>query len=583
MNRLSPKYLSKNQGTYRLVCSLDQEVAEFEKQKTICQEKRNSVGDALSEYLNQHESNLTTDYTSTTALSALISFFANRGLIVAQSPEQLALIRKNAVEKREYCIARFILEVKEKDSPLFSYILEMVKGFFVSMAIAFRPENSSLPEAKFKGLQCFLDTRIIIDALGLRLQSGKKAAIELLDMLKTEQATLCCFSHTVDEIRDIIKAYRKSLSSSGTRDSGNTLESWDEQHYSAEQVTRYLHTLTNKIEALGITIVSWDKKPQLKATGIYVKKFKIELGRRVSYRSKSAYDNDLSSVLNVMRLRNGEKSVELEKCKYIFITTNIPLIGVVDSCLYNPGDTIPPTISDMTMSSIVWLKTGKTHKDYPKYKLIEQAMLAIEPTSTFLSAFYKEIAILQSEGNLTEEEATIISTDIQLRRELVVVTNGDASNINSDVVLEMRDRLKIRYAGESRKDAEAKYQQYLAQKKVNNEAITQIIKTIGDSGIAAKDKAVHRLTIVYKLLWAVLVLAFIASLFVGFFANKVFSVWSIILLVLNILTVIDFLVSKLRLIKRLITKAGDYYAERARIKKQEELQPIIDKLMETTT
>ena len=147
----------------------------------------------------------------------------------------------------------------------------------------------------------------------------------------------------------------------------------------------------------------------------------------------------------------------------------------------------------------------------------------------------------------------------------------------------MRDRLKIRYAGESRKDAEAKYQQYLAQKKVNNEAITQIIKKIDDSGIAAKDKAVHRLTIIYKLLWAVLVLAFITSLFVGFFANKVFSVWSIILLVLNILAAIDFLVSKLRLIKRLITKAGDYYAERARIKKQEELQPIIDKLMETTS
>ena len=246
LNRLSPEVLSKKQNRYTLIASLDQELADFEKRHTTYKEYRNEVGSALSCYLNENVSNPRTAYTSETALLALIGFFVGHGLVVAQSPEQLSLIRKNTDDKTDYTIARFIIAEHKKESVIFDYLLNMVKGFFVSTAISFQPENLTLPHSKFKSLCCYLDTRVIIDALGLRLQSGQKAALELLEMLRSEQATVCCFEHTVDELREIIKAYRNTLMRTGKRNVYNTLEHWDEQNYSVEQVNRYLALLDKK-------------------------------------------------------------------------------------------------------------------------------------------------------------------------------------------------------------------------------------------------------------------------------------------------------------------------------------------------
>lgn len=117
---------------------------------------------------------------------------------------------------------------------------------FVSSAISFQPDNGSLPNSKFKNLHCYLDTRVIIDALGLRLNSGHKAANELLEMLRAEQAKICCFEHTVEEIRDIIRAYKYSLLNPSSKVVHNTLEHWDEKNVSIEYINRYNSLLEKK-------------------------------------------------------------------------------------------------------------------------------------------------------------------------------------------------------------------------------------------------------------------------------------------------------------------------------------------------
>lgn len=95
----------------------------------------------------------------------------------------------------------------------------------------------------------------------------------------------------------------------------------------------------------------------------------------------------------VMRLRNGKTSPELEKCGHIFATTNIPLVGVVNDCLSDYPYGVGPVVADTTLSSVVWFKCSSSHKDYPAHKLIENAMLALEPTNSFLKDFYALIAI----------------------------------------------------------------------------------------------------------------------------------------------------------------------------------------------
>ena len=86
--------------------------------------------------------------------------------------------------------------------------------------------------------------------------------------------------------------------------------------------------------------------------GLKVEKFKKELNTCVPYHSDAAYKNDVLSIMGVMKLRNGHTSTELEKCEHIFITTNIPLIGVVGSCLKDSSENVPP-VTDTKREEVV--------------------------------------------------------------------------------------------------------------------------------------------------------------------------------------------------------------------------------------
>lgn len=575
LNRLSPSILSKKDREYTLIASLDDEYAEFEKKRTQYKEHRSLVGNALAAYLNDNIIQASA-FDVQSALQALISFFVENGLVVAQTPEQLTLLKKEKDGKVNYCVGRFLVDEHKKRSEIFDYVTDMVKGFFVSTAISFQPENYTLSHSKFKNLHCYLDTRVIISALGLRLPSAKTAALELLDMLRNEQATICCFEHTVTEIRDIIRAYKHSLLNPNSKTVHNTLENWDEQNYSVEQVTRYLSILEKKIEALGINIVPSSAKKKVK--GLKVRQFKDQLREKIHYNSVSAREYDTLSVLGVMYLRNGHTSPELEKCSHLFITTNLPLIYVTNNCLWESSTGVGPVIADTTLSSVVWVKSGASHSDYPAQKLIENAMFALEPSHSFLCDFYEAIDRIQSDGGISAEEAAIIRTDIQIRRDLIREVNGDSTQITNDTIFSIRENLRERLIGENKVVSEENYQRYLSQKAKNEKALSKIIEEIEDCGDERRNIITHRLI---KLAWGTMIvfLALLAGFAIaGYVLDKNYWIGSVVLLIANILGFYDLLMSKKHVIKSAICKIAEQSAEKARTKKHNEYANVIEML-----
>ena len=578
LNRLSPQILKKNNGKYTLIASLDEDLLTFEKNRTMYKERRNKVGSFLAEYLNEHVSKLSSPYTCETALEALISFFVNNGLVLAQNPEQLSLIKKTSDERVEYCIARCIVEEHQNETEIFDYITNMVTGFFVSTAISFQPDNLSMPHSKFRNLECYLDTRVILDALGLRLPSGKIAATELIEMLRSEQTTVCCFRHTVDELRDIIIAYRNSLLSSSKFGSYNTLEHWDEQNYSVEQVNRYLTLLDKKIESLNIKIVPSPAGFQSRVKGLKSLRFQNKLKKNVQYHNDSAYSYDVLSVMGIMRLRNGLRSPELEKCGHIFVTTNIPLIAVLEDSLKDYDASISPAISDVSMSSIVWFKCYSSHKDYPKHKLIDNAMLVLEPSSSVLKELYDEINNLQAEGDLSSDEATIIRTDIHLKRELTASVQGDATLVDKKAVLQIRTRLKERYVGEEKAAADENYRRYLAQKAQSDQALKLIINQIEDAGRQEQAKVTKKLSKIAKWISAILFVIGATCTFVTSLSNTAFLVGAIGSLIIGLFGLYDIFRGRKHIIQKWIDKRAAKAAEQAREEKRREHESVIETL-----
>ena len=581
LNRLSPDTVSKKRDNYVLVTSLDADLASFERQRTLYKERRNQVGTSLADYLNQHLSKIQASFTCETALSALIAFFAEKGLIVSQTPEQLALIKRDDKDRTIHCIARFIISEQKSDSVLFDYIVDMVKGFFVSTAISLQPENSTLPHSKFKKLKCYLDTPIILNVLGLRLPSAQIAAQELLDMLESEQAEICCFEHTVKEIREIIRAYKFSLASPGTKNAHNTLEHWDEINYSIDSVARYLTLIESKIAAKNIKIIPSPAKRSTWIKGLRYTRFVEYLQTKIPYGSDSAREYDILSVMGVMRLRDGHTAPDIETCGHIFITTNIPLITAVNKNLINAGEFVPPVMTDATMSSIVWFKCSQTHQNYPKYKLIENAMLALEPTNSLLKEFYTTIDQMTADGGISNEEASVIRSDIQIKRELAVAVNGDATQIDQNIVEQLRESLRKRYIGEDKSKSEENYQKYIQQKAQNDKALREIILNIDSHGSKWRAHTIKALTILAYIILGAMFLGLIGFSIAAFVISKSYWVGAIALLITDCIGFYDLTFGKKQVIQNWINKIADIIAEKAMERKQNDLQPIIDTLQAT--
>ena len=584
LNRLSPDVLDKNRDKYTLKKSLDEDIVKFEKGHALFEEHRSKVINSLLAYLNtQH--GLNRHYTQETAMTALISFFATNGMCIIKDTAMLELLKRRD-DQQKYYIAQFIVEEYAKKSEVFSYIEDMVKGFFVSTAISIQPQNMDVAQSKFQGLHCYIDTRMVINALGLHLPEEKTSYLELLKMLQEKGAELYCFEHNVQEIIAIITAYRYSLNNPYSSSSSQTLEAWDSLHYTVSEVDRYLSLLRSKISNLGITIIGRPLVTDVNTYPFLDTDLINCINENMKYSNHEAIITDVQSVASIFLLRDEYKSTEIEKSRYIFVTSNVHLTNVVNSFLVknsicNFHEETMPIITDVDLSSILWLKCYSTHKDFPRQKLIEQSLTALEPTPTMMTTFFEMVDRLVYEGGITEDEAAIIRTDVYCKKELSGLIRGNADSITEETVYEIREKLKLQYISDANRDSELNYQMYVEQKAANKQIITKAIREIEETGKNVFEVASKNLKI---LAWIIFVGACVALLVTTIISLDFTSVWipTCILSVVSFIGVVDMLLAKKSNIYRIINHIAHNQADKAKDKKKDEYEKILGAVLYTT-
>lgn len=528
LKRLSPDSLKKEKQDFYLLKSFDDDVNKFQKSKTEFKERMHRVGEALSSYLNQNVKK--ENFNEEQALSVLLNFFTEKGICIVSKTEDLNFysMKNNVVN---YNIAQFILKEYEEDSTIFSYLKEMVKGFFVSTAIFMQPDSDVVQKAKFKNFKCYLDTTIIIHALGLQREEEKKNAQDLIDMIVSAGGEVCCFSHTVEEIRGIIKAYRTSCKY-GAAPGRETLQHWDEVNYTINDVDRYLVRLENLIKNIRITIVEGyrlEDNPSSEASSL-----EEQIESKIPYTNVSALKADVRSIMSIVNMRNGHNSREIEKCKHLFITSNINLSKAISDFYNDENRYVCPCMNDMDFSAIVWLKNYSVKKDYPIAKLVENAFSSTDMPPNLLLTFLETIKKMESEGDLTLEEAAILRGDYYLKRETMREINGDENAFNSEIILSAKEKLKDMYAEEERKKTLEIQAKYEAQKDKQNMVYNNAIKEINYAG-SEKERTIKKIgKIISWVVVIVLAIFFLAiSLFDGFKGVQNFDSAFIIKLVIS--------------------------------------------------
>ncbi len=582
LNRLSPKVLKISNREYTLIKSLDKEYDDYYNRLVQKKERQEKVCEDLANYLNVNIQK--GEYNKNNVLNLLFHFFQRNGFFIVKKADQLnSIYAKDG--RLNYEIARFVLKQYTDKTATFDYLVEMVTGYFISTAISYQnPSNSNI--TRFRKMHCYLDTGIIINALGLSRQEVTQSTNEFINMLKTSGAELFCFSHNYTEVRNIIWAYKNCLTNPKFK-SYNTLEYFDEKHFSPDDVDNYLALLDRNIEKLGIRIVD---PPDLVFSSEIESEFDYSdlvsvLKEKMVYNKKSidkAADFDGKSIASIVSLRNGDRPTEFEKAKFIFVSTSYNLAPIVNQFMgYDKKRIVPVVISEMDLSSWLWIRNYNSYKDFPKSQLLLNSLLATEmPPMQFLDSFFDKLDKLQESGMLSIEEAATLRSDMFCRKEIYQNSYGDVDELSDKSIIIVREKLKEKYISETQSELISVNEELKRVKDKNIKYIENAYVLISEAGEKSYNNTVKTCKIIAISIMVLILLAVIFLFFVNFNIPKSYQklqkISSIVIAVIDIIGIIQIVYSAKGIINGLIRKIALMRKYTAEDKKRAEFSMYFD-------
>lgn len=494
LKRLSPNTLEKRQGKYYLKRDLSEEIERFDRAERKQDDHCREVGEALSKRIQSMRGGA--KLSPSEALDYLLLFFEIHGLSIAENPKYINSLTSNKKASYEYQVGQFILEEHEGKTALFDYISEILKGFFLSLAISLHSQSGGNGRAKLKDTACYLDTRLILDILDCNTPEDKESSAQMLEMLKEQGAKVCVFSHSVSEVDEILNAYELSLKNPRSNFSHHTLEGFDIKGAIWEDVELFRGRMRESLNSLGIEIVS---KPSFSNNVMpYVDEsaLKNHLGSGISYVRDVALQRDVDSISAVAFFRGDSNPSSIEKCGHIFITSNSRLSRLATEYFEQGQDSyaVPFIIDETHFTSLLWLKCYSTHTDYPKIKLIKDALASTAASEDILDAFYREMKLLEENGGITEAEALAMSSHLFNRRELMRLTEGDPEQVEASIVLSVRDNLRKQYGKEAAAVIAKKEEELQAAVARRLDDRSKALDRIRHAGLEARECWTTRLT-----------------------------------------------------------------------------------------
>lgn len=446
LSRNPQSAIKKNNKKFVLAKPLDDEVSRMDQRERECTENISKIGNRLSQYLSTH-CKKGVPVLQDNAISKLHSFFARYGLQVGT--ENLANVNIKPEEyESDYYIARFIFALHDAHDALYLSLIDLVKGYFLRLAIYIQPENGNIQAASFANTSFILDTPVLLDLLGYQGDERKNNATSLIRMLQRQKAKLYYFPHIKQEIIDVLTAYKYSLITGTFSGRGKTLEGLDCLGFSISDVEREIQILESKLEG-SFDIIEQnlpayatksddtvDESQVLDEEGIkqYVKE-------NTPHYTDENLNNDITSVLAVHKLRAGKTSRNIESCHFVFVTNNIDFIHAFNKYYHDNVDkeTFQLAISVNSLSAIAWIKCGEVER-LSETELLKNAYCAMQPIPEIMAKLEDILAKLRESGSMRPEQVVALRASRVFQNDLWVNSFGDLEAVNEHSVKHAQEK-----------------------------------------------------------------------------------------------------------------------------------------------
>ncbi|MDL2285512.1 hypothetical protein LJB93_02065 [Desulfovibrio sp. OttesenSCG-928-F07] len=283
----------------------------------------------------------------------------------------------------------------------------------------------------YNGVRFFFDTSNIIESLGLDGTLAQESAKLLFKQIKGLGGKICCFTHTVDEIKHVIHSSANFIN----KDSGvgGIVQEARRQGVEAADLISFAETIEDNIDASGIEIVA--SPSYIKDFQIDEKKFEAYLDKSLKYKNINAKHIDINSIRCVFALRKNERAITIEKTKAIFVTKNTNFAQAACEYSFDIENVIlSPVIDSYTLANIAWLKSPMDAPLLPAKELIAFSYAALRPDETFWKSVISQAEKLQSSGEISATQLQIIRGSVEVQEHIITSTLGDEDKISKETI-----------------------------------------------------------------------------------------------------------------------------------------------------
>lgn len=409
--------LTKSSRKYSITGKIDEVPIETEKAKS--ERIINSLLNNFIEFCSKLGHTLSRD----DAIDAFILFLSEFSISYIESYLKTNTLPdiQNKNNGKLYLASKYITYKYKTDPKSLDGMFILAQGYMLSNALLC-PDLQSAPKT-FSQVTFYFDTPLIIRLTGLEGDYPKQSVETLIELLRQQNGKVACFSHTQEEVTNVIDAASNHIDSPQGR--GRIIDECRRQNKTKSD----LLLISNSIEE-----ILRKYKMSTEETPAHIKKFQIDeksfdyiLDEKIYYRTESAKLYDIKSLRSIYVLRKGTNPRALENSKAILVTSNQALAGAAFQYRkqFNESTNFSTIITDFSLSNIAWLKSPVKTPDMPKVEILATAYAALCPKPSFWLKVLDEANKLLANKNINERDIQILRLN-QTAKELVMdMTLGD--------------------------------------------------------------------------------------------------------------------------------------------------------------
>ncbi len=306
--------------------------------------------------------------------------------------------------------ARFITERCIPEPSLNGPLNSLLEGILLADVLLMRDVQSS--QLKFSGCCVFLDTRILLAALGLNGAADELATKEGLAAIRNAGAQTLAFEGTVTEIRGILHVYEEKLAT-------------NEGRLSLFPTSMTSHMIANRFTPADVRVIALELEQRLRFIAINIQPFpphvaehtldEASLTRILSKTNGSRYGleprakHDADCAAAILTLRAGRVAYDVERCSATFSTTSGLVVKNVQQWYGEQhGEGIPPVVHHALLTTLAWLKKPAFSPDLKLHELAAVCLSAMRPTEAAWSKMLFALRQYVAEGRMSDDESVAI-------------------------------------------------------------------------------------------------------------------------------------------------------------------------------